>query len=284
MDKLQESVKYYREHLQGKEIGLCAGRKNEAIDLLVDFGLEQFKHLAGLHKLEDMPYIAKDKSRRLIERIEHGEITSDKISRSEYYPQVIERLECINHIKSIITESKYIYKSPKKSFYNIEADYMLSQKDELLKNIHLFLKEDQKGHVVPVSILSCATDKFNNFPCSRWTILAKDKIEQQNKSRQDENTKKENTSKTSQQLGNEDNKSFCAYEEKSDDGIKTEIRMSNKVNAEATQIVDERNKQSQLIEQNKQADKERGKQTEKVDQVGHSGKQNQQNNKKGRGK
>lgn len=153
---------------------------------------------------------------------------------------------------------------------------MLSNKDEKLGNIHLFLKKGSNNKIVPVSILNCDHNKYLEVPCSQWTILPKERIEQQNKNRQEENTKKENTSNSSQQLGNEDNKSFCAYEEKSDDGIKTELRMSNKVNAEATQIVDERNKQSQLIEQNKQ--------TEKVNQVGHSGKQNQQNNKKGRGK
>lgn len=265
MDELQKSVKYYRENLQRKEINICAGRKNEAIDLHVDFGLEQFKHLAGLHKLEDMPYIAKEKSRRLFERIENGEITSNAISRSEYCSQVLERLECIRHIKSIITEAKYIYKSPKKSFYNIDADYMLSKTDESLINIHLFLKEDRKGHVVPVSILSCATDKFNNFPCSRWTILSKDKIEQQSVIRQDENTK----------------------EKTNDEQIIVSIANLSKIDKEARNNVTngmelqsaDHTQQVRQVEQAEQVQPAR-----QVEQVGQSGQTKKPNNKKGRGK
>lgn len=280
MDKLQEVTKYYKDNLKKQKYELYAGRKGQQIHLSFDFDIAQLKHLMGLHKLKDMPYFAEESSNNLLRRIEKGELSIDKISSSSQFSKIKSRLECVFKINEMITTARYIYKSKDGCFHGINADYMLSYKDNNLGNIHIFLKENGNNQIVPISIFNCDSDRYNNIKCARWTILSKDKI------RQNDNTK-ENTLNQSQQTESAENKNINAFEKKSEEMQAMEIIESNKIKAEATRIVDERNRQNQQVAQVRQAEQDKPiQQIKPVAQVRsvQTEKPNKKNNNKWRGK
>lgn len=246
MDKLQEILNYYKDNLQDKEIELYAGRKGQLIHLALDFNSDHLKHLMGLHKLKDKSYWADDSSSRLLKKIQNGELTLDRVSRSSQFPLIESRLECIFKIKDVITKAQQISKSNDGKFLNIDADYMLSYKDERLGNIHLFLKENGKNRVVPVSIFNCYHDNYLKVQCPKWTVLSKDKVEQQNKSRQ-ENTTEELKKSAKRQLSMQEQVA--------------DISERSKIVSEASQILEKR--QVEHVEQVRQAE-----QVRQVQQVG----------------
>ncbi len=104
--------------------------------------------------------------------------------------------------------------------------------------------------------------------------------------KQDNNTK-ENTLNQSQQTESAENKNNYAFEKKSEEMQAMEIIESNKIKAEATRIVDERNRQNQQVAQVRQAEQDKPiQQIKPVAQVNsvQTEKPNKKNNNKWRGK
>lgn len=283
MDKLQEILSYYKDNLQDWEIELYAGRKGRQIHLSLDFNLDHLKHLMGLHKLRDMSYWANDSSSRLLNKIENGELTLDSISRSSQFPLIKSRFDCVFKIKDMVTNARQISKSRNGAFLGIDADYMLSSKDERLGNIHLFLKAKKDNKLIPVSIFNCNHNKYLEVPCSKWTILSKDKIENSSVEQQSKQNTKENkttiNSDNREQSVEQGNNHSKDYVRKTPQEQEKELILSNKVNSEAVRAVEDKQRQIQQAVQVKPAE-----QVRQVEQVGQSGQTKKVNNKNVRAK
>lgn len=177
MDKILEVAKDYKENLDGHKFHLVAGKNKRLLDLQIIFGKEHFKHLIGIHKLTDLPYARMD-SDMLLHRILNGEIGYSDFAKSEHFYKMAKRIENFDKIKDTLFSSKLMVKSNHRNFRMIEADVMLSKKDETNANLHLFLKKDNLNRiVVPVTFIKQKNDYyFNMKDTARWTVIYVEEI------------------------------------------------------------------------------------------------------------
>lgn len=174
MDKLFEVANYYKENLDGKKFHLQAAKKGKLIDLEIVFGAEHFKHLTGLHKLTDIQ-ATQAKSEILYHRILNKEISMDNINSSSHLSEMGDRLEVFNKLKETLLSPNLMLKSSHGRFRGVTADFLLvQQKDK--NNIHLFLKGDNEGIVIPVTYFQRQDNVYLRTDSARWTVLSVEEV------------------------------------------------------------------------------------------------------------
>lgn len=175
MDKLYEIAKFYEENLDNRRFLLKAGKKGKILELNILFTSEQFKHLVGLHKLEDIPE-TKFGSRRIYRNILNGDLKYETIKSSKYYEQIEKRLEYFFGLKTTLFSNELMIKSLKGDFYKIIADFMLTKKDSKYGNAHLFLKNTEESIVLPVTYIIQEDNRYlENMP-NKWKVLSVEEI------------------------------------------------------------------------------------------------------------
>lgn len=89
MDKLKQCAENFQ-NLFDIEYKVVLGRKNRETYLTIDFSKEEFFHLMGLHKLEDISNLNKARD-KVFDSIINGDITYDIISKSSFFDKDIEK-------------------------------------------------------------------------------------------------------------------------------------------------------------------------------------------------
>ena len=176
MDKLYEAAKFYKENLEGKKYLLRAVKKNNKLELHIAFGAENFKHLLGLHKLEDLR-ISKLSSNNGYMEILNGRTTFQDIKRSKYFNQISDRLENFSEIKTILSSKELMVKSLHGEFNFIKADFMLTQKNDKYGYAHLFLKGTD--FTMPVTFIIHHDNSYLRNNPNKWTVLFVEEIKKQ---------------------------------------------------------------------------------------------------------
>lgn len=178
-DKLYSVAKFYQDNLNGRRFLLVAAKKNTVLTLEIFFNENAFKHLTGLHKLEDLG-MKTISSEMLFTRVLNKELTYEAIKESVFFNNMEDRIENFQKIGSLLSKPDDLRKSLYGTFgqgSGITADYLLSQKDDD-KYIHLFLKE--KGDIVlPVTFFSHNSSHYiagNNT--TRWNIVDIEEIKE----------------------------------------------------------------------------------------------------------
>ena len=69
MDKLFEAATFYKDYLLNRQFYIKAGKKGQILEFNIIFSAKEFKHLAGLHKLKDLPEVQKNKSEILLRQV-----------------------------------------------------------------------------------------------------------------------------------------------------------------------------------------------------------------------
>lgn len=126
MGKLEDAYSAYKKLIQSQYI-ISAGKSRKSKIIVISFSVDEFKHIAGLHKLKDLPRVSKSASSAICQRIEKGLLTDSIIQKSQYYTSIIDRLDCITLLEKGIENSNeiYIWNKIKSLFSNIDADVLI---------------------------------------------------------------------------------------------------------------------------------------------------------------
>lgn len=157
-DILHQAAVFYAENLANRKFKLVAGKKGTKIELTIVFGSEHFKHLAGLHKLTDLPICKRDSANVYKEILDKKTNISD-LQKSRFFCEVEKRLNDFCKIKTTLLSPNLMLKSLNGYFLGITADYLLSQNENHTDYAHLFLKV-KNDIVVPVTFFIRDDDKY----------------------------------------------------------------------------------------------------------------------------
>lgn len=106
-DLLYQAVKFYEDNLAGRKFEIVAGKKNTTNIQTINFEIERFYHLLGLHKLKDIPLIQRP-ARKVYHEILKGKITYNDIACSEYLQEMENRLIYHQELLNILNINRYI--------------------------------------------------------------------------------------------------------------------------------------------------------------------------------
>ncbi len=190
MDKLSSAAHFYNENLLSTKFHLTAARKGNIIEFDIIFSAKEFKHLAGLQKLTDLPDIQTNSSEVVFRQILNNEVTWNTISKSKYVYRCEPRLDQFQEIKSALFSKELMVKSLHGEFNTIRADFMLTHKNDDFGYAHLFLKEsDKKGITVPVTFIINSDNKYIRNNPNKWTVLSIEEIKSKEQSVEREHEK-----------------------------------------------------------------------------------------------
>ncbi|MBQ7913393.1 MAG: hypothetical protein IJ308_06620 [Clostridia bacterium] len=174
-DLLYKDALFYKTNFEGKKFHLKAGRKCVLLEFDILFSSDHFKHMIGLHKLKDISQLRYSSS-KIYRQILNKELAFTDISFSIYYYLIENRIMFFEELKNILASKELMVKSLHGNFNTIEADYMLSYKNEEYGYVHLFLKQKNEGTVEPITfIIHDNNDYLKNNP-NKWTVLSIEEI------------------------------------------------------------------------------------------------------------
>lgn len=156
---------------------LTFGRKNKISNLTITFNESNFCHLAGLHKLRDMPDL-KRKSSINYNLILEKRLTYNDLCISPFFCEIEDRLRILLKIETILDQenSNWKYCQEKNPFHSkIKADYLIEhQNDESTSYIFITKNNSNPHH----SCNSCFEFKSKDYTKNqtRLTLLEKKKL------------------------------------------------------------------------------------------------------------
>ena len=175
MDKLFEIAEYYNNNLIKRVFDISVEKKKKSMKISLCFSPMNFKHLLGLHKLTDIPFLSQ-KSESLYQSILNKQLLFDDVVKSKYYYQIENRIGNIQNIKTLLFAKELFFKSLRGEFSTfIKADYLLAQKFED-GYLYLFLVQESK-YAAPVSFFFDESDKYFKHNAIHWNILSVEEIE-----------------------------------------------------------------------------------------------------------
>ena len=176
MDKLLTAAQFYNSELNGRNFHLKAGKKGNIIEFDIKFTSEHFHHLAGLHKLKDLTQV-QGKKAYIFNRILNGKITIDDIKKSEFFPEIENRLNNFCEIKEALYGKELMIKSLHGEFNSIQADFMLTKTDKNYGYAHLFLINKNEAITVPVTVIVHPNNDYLKNNPERWTVLSVEEVQ-----------------------------------------------------------------------------------------------------------
>lgn len=146
MDKLLECAVAYK-NLFDVTYDLKIGSKNKLVELSLYFAKENFYHLIGLEKLNDIQKV-RGNPNKIFDKIINGKISYSDISKSEFFGEIKSRLDYFPKLEKFLDDDYFtVAFNKQKSYSNISAKYLfyLTDKDNY---IHYFIstKENDKNY------------------------------------------------------------------------------------------------------------------------------------------
>ena len=174
--KFTKDALFYKTYFEGRKFHLRAGKRGVLLEFDILFSAERFKHMIGLHKINDIAQV-KYSSSKLYHQILNKELTISNISISKNYYSIKNRLIFFEELENILNSKELMIKSLHGKFNTIEADYLLSYKDNKYGYSHLFLKRINQEICVPVTFfIHNNNDYLRNNP-DKWKVLSIEEIE-----------------------------------------------------------------------------------------------------------
>lgn len=176
MDILQQCAQKYAE-LCGYTYKCTIARKNSAQELQFTFSPYEFRHLAGLHRLESKRLRAN--SERLLKDALSGKLTLEDLKKAPNWPQEAEtvqgRLAALAQLDVLMDEFLLIYGFSARKLIpevhtKIEADYLI--KYELKEGITFFFSVQQKNTYCGRSVFINNTRDYSAGQ-TKYTLLEK---------------------------------------------------------------------------------------------------------------
>lgn len=171
MDNLFCAAKTF-ENILEKNYLIKLGIKRTLIEINLKFSEDDFHHLIGIHKLKDLS-IAREKRSSVFKKILNGDITLEKISKSNYFADIEERLKYFSKIETYLDSNDLIvnFANASKKDSIIDADFLLSIIDND-KNIYFFIKKTENNY----SCISFFPEEKKDYLVGRKRIKQLQKI------------------------------------------------------------------------------------------------------------
>lgn len=144
MDLLMTSAQCFAE-LTNIEYNITIGRKGVKYEFTVAFHPEDFHHLAGLHKLPDIPAVRGSRE-RVFKNILNGKLTYKDIITSTHFTQSDERLRHLCFLENFMDSNEIIFKydKSKNPSSRINALYLLENTPQDT-TLYFFIDKDSYG-------------------------------------------------------------------------------------------------------------------------------------------
>jgi hypothetical protein len=142
-DLIKNSAIAFKELLD-KEYLLKIGRKRNVVVFRIIFENNDFKHLAGIGKLTDLP-VHKMRANLVFINALNGKLTDTDLMASSSFHKITDRLEHLKNLEYYLDNNMMVFKWDRKktSFSsNIIADYLLEEKIDNKPKAYVFLKEN----------------------------------------------------------------------------------------------------------------------------------------------
>lgn len=164
--------------LLNKKYIIKLGRKGKSMLIHLSFDKSHFHHLAGLHKLSDMPTLQKVSREYIFDMIINKKLSYNDIKNSNFIHEAQKRLTPLFYLEQMIDSNELVFRYLEKNnpYSKIKADFLLQNSignDEIFifldrdysnKNIHFCRSIFSKEYI----------DYAKNQP--RYTVLEKRKI------------------------------------------------------------------------------------------------------------
>jgi len=180
MDKLMTCAIAYQ-NLLDVSYRCIIGRKGKLKEFTLIFDMYHFHHLAGLHKLSDIPKIRGNRE-RVFKNILLGELTYDDISESKDFQSIQSRLDYLHELENFMDSNSIIFNYDKRNnpSSRIEAAYLLQNAVDS-EILYFFIdKDDYSNNFMGKSFFPKGHIDFT-IAQPRWTLLFKEKIDRSNK-------------------------------------------------------------------------------------------------------
>lgn len=174
MDKLLHSAKRFQQLLE-IEYKFVLGRKGKLYCFTLSFEPHDFHHLAGLHKLEDLSWLRKNRE-RIFKDILLQKISYADIKASTVFDRIQSRIENLGRLQELLDnqDTVFIWLKNKTKYSNIDADYLIVCKNHN-NTFYLFVKKEVLDKVRPISFFARTNQDYTQGQI-RTTLLKKVKI------------------------------------------------------------------------------------------------------------
>lgn len=192
MDLLQTATENFQK-LLFKEYNIIVGKNKKLFSYKLAFTKNDFKHIAGLHKLKDIPDVYTASSEKIYDDVIKQRINISNINNSIYIAEVYNRINNLVYLEIYLDTAQAIYQwdKNKSSFSNIDADLMISVPSIpfIGENAYIFFKFCNTGRFQitdfftdsvlkenPVSLFSTRRD-YTKGQARPPAMLYKEKVE-----------------------------------------------------------------------------------------------------------
>ena len=168
---LYDAAIFYKENLANRRFEITISRKNEERKIELLFLPQHFYHLIGLHKLTDLPFIAR-RPGNIYREILSKRITYSKISKSTHFAEMSDRVLHHQEMLKVLHADSLFFKSLHGRFKGIESDCVLTKSinDEPLFSF-LFLKKNSNVYF-PCSFFTRNEQKEYTKDGTHWKIIS----------------------------------------------------------------------------------------------------------------
>lgn len=183
MDNLKEIAKLF-EKLLKMQYKIVLARKGIEVELLLNFEKEHFFHLSGLHKLKDIEYPFKNKS-KIFDAILEDKLTYEMIKKSEFflpnektkYVGIKDRINSISQIEEILDSDNLIFKYNKNHlrWSDIKFKYVF-ESIGYETPIYIFINEISNNNIVGCVSMFPKVNQDYTKGQTKMTLLYKEKI------------------------------------------------------------------------------------------------------------
>ncbi len=143
MDLLQKATNSFSRLLDCK-YNIIIGKNKKLFAYELSFDKYDFKHIAGLHKLTDIPGVYDASSEKLYDDITKLRLDSTIINNSEYGAEPLNRLNNIIYLEDYLDNAQAIYQwnKDKSPFSSVDADIMIKHPSTAFNNetAYIFFK------------------------------------------------------------------------------------------------------------------------------------------------
>lgn len=149
MDLLQQAADSYS-NMMNYEYYITVGKSGKLTSYILQFTENEFKHVAGLHKLKDLDEIRRSSSKKLLDDISQSTLTLSDIQNSEEYPKIEKRLRNMPYLEHYLDNATSFYNwdiEKAASFSQIKANIMLPYKSQMNNNetAYVFFKHENNN-------------------------------------------------------------------------------------------------------------------------------------------
>ncbi|WP_172611249.1 PBECR4 domain-containing protein [Eubacterium limosum] len=161
MDRLKECAERFKQYLN-IDYQITAVRKEKELCFKVFFQKSNFHHLAGLHKLTDLPHISRVRNKGgVFHDVLKSGLSYAEISKSCYIGEVDKRIKYFDKIESLFEKEIILKFDSRKAYSTIQATMLLYDKIDNTY-LHLFLNVFEENSPDNIKLIPCSFFSSDN--------------------------------------------------------------------------------------------------------------------------